>query len=79
VRLPNGFKLDVGSSPRHERLTVEILYYGKYIATLLRETRDGPFELERDKESLPEFECERWPLDDFMTAIEAAKSQLAEG
>jgi len=74
MTLPDGFTLDVNSRGRsHERLVVEIYYLRKYTATVIRETIGGPFEIEWDQETVPEYQCLKCPLDGFLLAIDAAK------
>ena len=77
--LPEGFSLDVNSGgPQHRRLVVEILYLGKYAATITRETVGGPYAIQWDQETIPEFQCLECPLEGFLVAIDAAKKRLAE-
>ena len=78
MNLPEGFTLDVGSGTEHDRLVVEILYLGKYIATITRETVYGPYAIGWDQQTIAEFQCLECPLEDFLLAIDAAKKRLAE-
>ncbi len=73
------FTLEVtGGGPQYDRLVVEILYLGKYVATVTRESVGGPFGIDWDDRTLPDYRCLRCPLDGFLNAIDRAKRRLAE-